>query len=126
MTQSPDADLTRTALDLGPVDTLEEGEVMRVAAEDSGYEADIAVVHAEDGGFYALDDECSHESVSLADGFVEENTLECPMHASAFCLRTGVPETPPALTPVKTHLVTVEHDHIMLHPGTPRPEAQGS
>ncbi|WP_460690907.1 bifunctional 3-phenylpropionate/cinnamic acid dioxygenase ferredoxin subunit [Nesterenkonia suensis] len=126
MTQPPDVDHTRFPLDLGPVDSLEEGEVMRVAAEDSGCEADIAVVHAEDGGFYALDDECSHEQVSLSDGFVEDDTLECPMHASAFCLRTGVPETPPAMTPVKTHLVTVENGHIMLHPGTPRPEAEQS
>lgn len=106
-------------VDIGPADQLPEGEVMRVPAEDSGYEADIAVVHAEDGGFYALDDECSHEAVSLSDGFVEEDTLECPMHASAFCLRTGVPETPPAMKPVKTHQVSVEDGRLLLHPGTP-------
>lgn len=124
MTHHADScDGARLPLDLGPVEELEEGEVMRVAAEDSGYDADIAVAHAEDGEIYALDDECSHEAVSLSDGFVEDNNLECPMHASAFCLRTGVPETPPALTPVRTHLITLENGHIMLHPGTPRPEA---
>ena len=117
-------DAARGPLDLGPVEELEEGEVMRVDAEDSGHPADIAVAHAEDGEIYALDDECSHESISLSDGFVEDNNLECPMHASAFCLRTGVPETPPALTPVNTHLITIENGHIMLHPGTPRPEAK--
>lgn len=106
-------------VDLGPADQLPEGEVIRIPAEKSGYDADIAVVHAEDGGFYALDDECSHEAVPLSDGFVEENTLECPMHASAFCLKTGVPETLPATTPVKTHQVTVENGHLLLHPGTP-------
>lgn len=106
-------------VDLGPADQLPEGEVMRIPAKQSGYDADIAVVHAEDGGFYALDDECSHEAVPLSDGFVEENTLECPMHASAFCLKTGVPETPPAMTPVKTHQITVENGHLLLHPGTP-------
>lgn len=94
---------------------------MRVTAEDSGYHADIAVVHAEDGGFFALDDECSHEAVSLSDGFVEEQTLECPMHASAFCLKTGVPETPPAMKPVKTHRVDVEDGSLLLYPGTPYP-----
>ena len=94
---------------------------MRVTAEDSGSDADIAVVHAEDGGFFALDDECSHEAVSLSDGFVEEQTLECPMHASAFCLKTGVPETPPAMKPVKTHRVDVEDGSLLLYPGTPYP-----
>lgn len=92
---------------------------MRVTAEDSGYDADIAVVHAEDGGFFALDDECSHEAVSLSDGYVEEQTLECPMHASAFCLKTGVPETPPAMKPVKTHRVDVEDGSLLLYPGAP-------
>ncbi|GAA1455108.1 non-heme iron oxygenase ferredoxin subunit [Nesterenkonia lacusekhoensis] len=108
-------------MNLGPASQLPEGEVMRVTAEDSGYDADIAVVHAEDGGFFALDDECSHEAVSLSDGFVEEQTLECPMHASAFCLKTGVPETPPAMKPVKTHRVDVEDGSLLLYPGTPYP-----
>lgn len=97
---------------------------MQVAAKKAGHSGDIAVIHAEGGGFFALDDECSHEAVSLADGFVEEQTLECPMHASAFCLRTGVPETPPAMEPVKTHLVTVEEGELVLHPGTPHPDSR--
>ncbi|EXF25468.1 2Fe-2S ferredoxin [Nesterenkonia sp. AN1] len=111
-------------IDLGPAGQYPEGQVFRVSAEDSGWNDDIAVVHAEDGGFYALDDTCSHEAVSLSDGYVEEDTLECPMHASAFCLRTGVPETLPALRPVKTHQVTLEGDRLVLHPGTPRPDTE--
>lgn len=111
-------------VDLGPADQLAEGTVMRCSAKDAGYDSDIAVVHAEEGGFYALDDECSHEEIPLSDGFVEEGTLECPMHASAFCLKTGVPETLPATVPVKTHLVTVENGHLILHPGTPHPDAE--
>lgn len=109
-------------VDLGPADQLPEGEAMRVPAEQSGYEADIAVVHTEEDEFYALDDECSHEAVSLSDGFVEEGTLECPMHASAFCLKTGVPETPPAMTPVRTHRVMVEDGNLILCPGVPYAE----
>lgn len=108
-----------TGVDLGPVSQLPEGEAMYVSAEKAGYQADIAVVRTEEGELYALDDECSHEAVSLSEGFVEEGTLECPMHASAFCLKTGVPETPPAMAPVKTHKVTVEDGRIILHPGTP-------
>jgi len=109
-------------LDLGPASQYPEGEVFRVSAEASGWNDDIAVVRSEDGGFYALDDTCSHEAVSLSDGYVEEDTLECPMHASAFCLRTGVPETLPALTPVKTHRIVLEEERVILHPGAPRPD----
>lgn len=111
-------------VDLGPAAQYPEGEVFRVAAETTGWDDDIAVVHAEDGGFYALDDTCSHEAVSLSDGYVEEDTLECPMHASAFCLRTGVPETLPALTAVKTHQISLEGEHLILHPGTARADAK--
>lgn len=112
-----------TRVDLGPADQLPEGEVMLVPAATAQYSADIALVHAEDGEFYALDDECSHEAVSLSEGFVEECTLECPQHASAFCLKTGVPQTLPAVRPVTTHQVTVEDGRLVLHPGTPHPEA---
>ncbi|GAA1138472.1 non-heme iron oxygenase ferredoxin subunit [Nesterenkonia lutea] len=111
-------------VDLGPAARYPEGEVFRVPAETTGWNDDIAVVHAEDGSFYALDDTCSHEAVSLSDGYVEEDTLECPMHASAFCLRTGAPETLPALTPVKTHRISFDADRLILHPGTPRPAEQ--
>ena len=110
-------------VDLGPADQLREGRAMLVTSKQAGTKGDITVVHAEDGGFFALDDECSHEAVSLSEGFVEEDTLECPMHASAFCLRTGVPQTPPAMDPVATHLVTVENGNLILHPGTPNPAA---
>lgn len=96
---------------------------MLVTAETSGFTEDIALVHAEEGGFYALDDECSHEDYPLSEGFVEDCTLECPQHASAFCLKTGAPETLPATQPVKTHLVTIEEGNLILHPGTPHPEA---
>lgn len=111
-------------VDLGPANQLGEEETLLAPADVTGYAEDIVVVKTEDGDLFALDDECSHESVSLCDGYVEEDTLECPMHASAFCLRTGVPETPPAMKPVKTHLVTVENGNILLHPGTPHPEAE--
>ncbi|RJN32720.1 non-heme iron oxygenase ferredoxin subunit [Nesterenkonia natronophila] len=113
-------------VDLGPADQLPERQVLQVPAKQAGTPGDIAVVHAEDGGFYAVDDECSHESVALSEGFVEDETLECPMHGAVFCLRTGVPETPPAFEPVKTHLVTVEGGHLILHPGVPHPEADPS
>ncbi|WP_022872199.1 non-heme iron oxygenase ferredoxin subunit [Nesterenkonia alba] len=112
-------------VDLGPEDLLGDGEAMRIPAEQTGYPEDIALVRSEDGDYFAVDDECTHAAVSLSDGFVEEDTIECPMHASAFCLRTGVPETPPAITPVKTHHVTVENGRVILHPGVPRSEAPG-
>ena len=44
----------------------------------------IAVVHAEDGNFYAIYDECSHQAIPLSEGEVDGCTLECWLHGSRF------------------------------------------
>ena len=55
------------------VDDIAIGET--ISANIDG--VDVAVVHAEDGAFYAIYDECSHASVPLSEGEVEGCTLEC-------------------------------------------------
>ena len=67
----------------------------------------VSVFHTDDGEFYAIDDTCTHQDASLADGWLEGCSVECPLHASCFDLRTGMPSGPPAKTPVRTHRVTV-------------------
>lgn len=85
-------------------------------------QADVAIaVFNADGEFFALDDTCSHQDASLADGWIEDCAVECPLHASCFDLRTGKPSGPPAKTPVRTHRVTVEDGIVYVHP-TPAEE----
>ena len=80
--------------------------------------ADVAItVFNVDGEFYAIDDTCTHQDASLADGWLEGCTIECPLHASCFDLRTGEPSGPPAKMPVRTHLVTVVAGVVHVHPG---------
>ncbi|MCW2724770.1 MAG: 3-phenylpropionate dioxygenase [Frankiales bacterium] len=59
------------------------------------------------GAVYAIDDTCTHQDASLADGWVEDCHVECPLHASTFDLRTGECTGPPAKRPVRTHPVTI-------------------
>jgi nitrite reductase/ring-hydroxylating ferredoxin subunit len=75
----------------------------------------IAVFNV-DGVYYAIDDTCTHQDASLADGFVEDGTVECPLHASCFDLRTGASSGPPALRPVRTHAVIVEGGEVFVRP----------
>jgi len=56
---------------------------------------------------FALADRCSHADVALSEGDVEDCTIECWLHGSAFDLRTGEPLTPPASTPVRTYVTRV-------------------
>ncbi|MET8283411.1 non-heme iron oxygenase ferredoxin subunit [Micromonospora sp. NPDC005174] len=74
----------------------------------------IAVVHAEDGQFYAAYDECSHAAVALSEGEVDGCTLECWLHGSRFDLRTGAPTGLPATEPVPVYPVEVRDGDIYL------------
>lgn len=75
----------------------------------------ISVFHTEEG-LFAVDDTCTHQDASLADGWVEGCTVECPLHESCFDLRTGAASGPPAKKPVRTHRVEVRGDDIVLTP----------
>jgi 3-phenylpropionate/trans-cinnamate dioxygenase ferredoxin component len=81
---------------VGSVDDIPPGEAVRVEAE-----VPIAVFNV-DGELFAIDDTCTHQDASLADGWVEGCAVECPLHAACFDLRTGMPSGPPAKAPVRT------------------------
>ena len=68
------------------------------------------------GELLAVEDRCSHDDGTLADGELDEAacTVECPRHGSLFDLRTGKPLTLPAYVPVETFPVLVEDGLIKL------------
>ncbi|WP_313811358.1 bifunctional 3-phenylpropionate/cinnamic acid dioxygenase ferredoxin subunit [Glutamicibacter sp.] len=99
---------------VGPADQLPEGEGLLVEAKDSGAGEDIAVFHAEDGNFYALQDECTHEVASLSEGWVEGCEIECPMHAASFDLRSGKAMCLPATVDARTYKVSVVDGNLEL------------
>ena len=61
------------------------------------------------GALHAIDDTCTHDEASLADGLViEENgrcIVECPWHGAHFDLCSGAAVTLPAVTPVHVYPV---------------------
>jgi nitrite reductase/ring-hydroxylating ferredoxin subunit len=93
-----------------PTSALPPGEAIRVDGE-----VPIAVFNA-DGEFYAIDDTCTHQDASLADGWLEGCQVECPLHASTFDLRNGKVSGPPAKVPVRTHAVTVVDGIVYVQP----------
>jgi len=66
------------------------------------------------GEVFAVSDICSHADVSLAEGDVEDGTVECWLHGSRFDLRTGAPTGLPATKPIATYPVTVEGDDVLV------------
>ena len=87
---------------------LPPGEAIRLDTDPP-----IAVFHTEEGELFALDDTCSHQQASLADGWIEDCHVECP-HSSRFDLRTGIPDVAPARKPVRTHEVRVEDGTVYV------------
>jgi 3-phenylpropionate/trans-cinnamate dioxygenase ferredoxin subunit len=75
----------------------------------------IALVRIGDD-FYAIGDQCSHENYSLAEGevFTDECEIECWKHGSTFDLRTGEPQSLPAMKPVPVYDVKVEDGEVKV------------
>ena len=76
----------------------------------------IAVVMDSAGVVHALGDTCTHGDISLAEGFVEDDTLECWAHGSKFSLETGKPLSLPAYEPVPVFEVQVIDGDIYIDP----------
>ena len=56
----------------------------------------ITVIKDSEGVIHAIGDTCTHGDISLSEGFVEGETVECWAHGSAFSLLTGKPQNLPA------------------------------
>jgi 3-phenylpropionate/trans-cinnamate dioxygenase ferredoxin component len=108
---------TDTTITACSVDDLVAGEGLRVTSVSPP----IAVFLTEDGQVFALDDLCTHQEASLADGWVEECWVECPLHASRFDLRTGSVDAPPAKVGVRRHAIEVRDGQVLVTLSTDAP-----
>lgn len=73
----------------------------------------FVVVHTPDG-FFAVVDECTHDSAPISDGRVRGNEVMCTRHGARFDLRNGAVTHPPAIVPLETLEVKVDSDDIMV------------
>ncbi|WBU38592.1 non-heme iron oxygenase ferredoxin subunit [Homoserinibacter sp. YIM 151385] len=78
----------------------------------------IAVVIDSAGAVHAIGDVCTHGDISLSEGFVEDDTLECWAHGSKFELTTGKPLTLPAYEPVPVFAVEIRDGDVYIDPST--------
>ena len=76
----------------------------------------IAVVKDSGGDIHAIGDTCTHGEISLAEGFVEDQTLECWAHGSQFSLVTGKPLNLPAYEPVPVFQVELIDGDVYIDP----------
>ena len=74
----------------------------------------VAVVMDSAGAVHALGDTCTHGEISLSEGFVEDDAIECWAHGSKFDLGTGKPRNFPAYEPVPVYTVTLDGDDVLV------------
>jgi 3-phenylpropionate/trans-cinnamate dioxygenase ferredoxin subunit len=83
----------------------------------------ICVVRTDESTAKALHDTCSHQQYSLAEGWIDGNTIECALHGSAFNLDTGEPESLPAVKPVPVYACEIRDGGIWVDQADQRNDA---
>lgn len=70
------------------------------------------------GAVYATQDECSHGSASLSEGFiVEEGLIECPLHQGSFDIKTGRAVSVPCKDDIRVYPVKIENGKVFIQVG---------
>lgn len=92
------------------VEDIKPGKAIRVKVGELA----VAIVRTKAGEVRALDDKCSHGEISLSEGFVDNETIECWAHGAKFSLETGAALTLPAFEPVAVYEVIIDNGDIFL------------
>jgi len=91
---------------------VEEIPLGQVKGFEVGF--DKIVICNTGNGFYAVIDECTHESQPLNKGKLKGNILICPHHGARFDVTTGAVMQAPAIVPITTYEVKVENGEIFV------------
>lgn len=108
--------MSNEGIRVATVDDIPVGEGIVIEKTITGTDDNIAVLRDDDGSVYALDDTCPHEVASLAEGWVEDGYVECPLHSSKFCLKSGEVQCLPATESVRPHRIEVHDGQVFLFP----------
>ena len=68
------------------------------------------------GSYYAVDGECPHAYAFLSYGQLYGDEVMCPLHGSAFNVKTGAVLSPPAADDLTVYPVRIEGDDILVGP----------
>lgn len=96
---------------VAPADELKPGQMKKISVAGRH----LLLANA-DGGFFVVDEMCSHEDYSLYLGCIQNGKIKCSLHGSYFDLATGNPTTEPADEPLCSYAVKVADGRIWVNP----------
>lgn len=90
------------------VEDVEPGEMFRVESQPA-----IAIYRVEDE-FFATAATCTHMESCLTEGYLDDDVVECALHAATFCVRNGKAMSLPATVSLRTFDVQVKDGEVLL------------
>ena len=96
-------------VEVGTVNDLADGQMVGFEVDDRR----ILLAKVE-GEFFAIGATCSHERSNLDQGALLGHVVYCPLHFSAFDVRSGAVLGPPAECPVPKHEVKIEDGRVLV------------
>ncbi|NLY33327.1 MAG: non-heme iron oxygenase ferredoxin subunit [Alcaligenaceae bacterium] len=93
-----------------PAEISPDTGTLRVVVEGEA----VCLYKLEDGSIHATQDRCTHGNASLAEGYIEDGLIECPLHQGCFDIRTGEAVTAPCKVPIKVYPIKIENDTIYV------------
>src|SRR5262245_12712977 len=91
------------------LDALGDGDVIGVEVAGTP-----VALYRIGGAIYATDGMCTHATGLLADGWVEDGAIECPLHQARFDIRTGKALCEPATEDLRTYPVKIEGADVLI------------
>ncbi len=88
---------------------IPEGEAKQVEAGD-----ELIAIFNVGGRLYATSDVCTHEEASLCDGYIDGDTIECPLHQAVFHIPTGKVLAEPATRDLRVFPIRVENGTVQV------------
>jgi 3-phenylpropionate/trans-cinnamate dioxygenase ferredoxin subunit len=98
-------------------DAVGVDDVLGIEVDVEGGRRAIAIYRTGAGEYFATDGICTHEAALLAEGFVIDDVIECPMHNGRFDFRTGKALGAPACIDLRTYPVKVEAGTVFIDAG---------
>ncbi len=98
---------------VGSVHNIDEEDVMRFDHGDKTY----AIYRTLAGKVFATEGLCTHEQQHLAEGFVIDDIIECPLHQGRFHIPSGKAMGAPVCIDLKTCPARVVDGEIYFLPG---------
>lgn len=96
------------------VSEIPEGQMLAVSVN-----GDTVCLYNLQGTIHATQNVCTHAEASLAEGYIDGDCIECPLHQALFDIRTGKAKSAPATVDLRVYAVAVHGERILVDASDP-------